>query len=110
MNSNRGLSSDLIRIAGDIHKRQRKVMLPGFGGTCICISLLNFKMLFGLISYVVLAPESRAFVPIFRRVGAEVNLLPTTGTTFSPTIEPTFSSSLPNGRTSLGAHRIKRQF
>ncbi|KAF8995462.1 cytochrome P450 [Cyathus striatus] len=39
----------LLWADGEIHKRQRKVMLPGFG-----------------------APESKAFVPIFRRVGAEL--------------------------------------
>jgi len=39
----------LLWADGDIHKRQRKVMLPGFG-----------------------APESKAFVPIFRRIGAEL--------------------------------------
>jgi len=39
----------LLWADADIHKRQRKVMLPGFG-----------------------APESRAFVPIFRRVGSEL--------------------------------------
>ncbi|KAJ3517646.1 hypothetical protein NLJ89_g370 [Agrocybe chaxingu] len=39
----------LLWADGDIHKRQRKVMLPGFG-----------------------APEARAFVPIFRRVGSEL--------------------------------------
>ncbi|KAF4621387.1 hypothetical protein D9613_000522 [Agrocybe pediades] len=39
----------LLWADADIHKRQRKVMLPGFG-----------------------APESRSFVPIFRRVGSEL--------------------------------------
>ncbi|KAF8197990.1 cytochrome P450 [Pholiota molesta] len=39
----------LLWADADIHKRQRKVMLPGFG-----------------------APESKAFVPIFRRVGSEL--------------------------------------
>ncbi|KAF8893943.1 cytochrome P450 [Infundibulicybe gibba] len=39
----------LLWADGDIHKRQRKVMLPGFG-----------------------APESKSFVPIFRKVGTEV--------------------------------------
>ncbi|KAF8813700.1 cytochrome P450 [Phlegmacium glaucopus] len=39
----------LLWADGETHKRQRKVMLPGFG-----------------------APESKAFVPVFRRVGAEL--------------------------------------
>ncbi|TFK74528.1 cytochrome P450 [Pluteus cervinus] len=39
----------LLWADGDIHRRQRKVMLPGFG-----------------------APESKAFVPIFRKVGSEL--------------------------------------
>lgn len=39
----------LLWADGDIHKRQRKVMLPGFG-----------------------APESKSFVPIFRRVSTEL--------------------------------------
>ncbi|KIM45089.1 hypothetical protein M413DRAFT_441752 [Hebeloma cylindrosporum] len=39
----------LLWADAEIHKRQRKLMLPGFG-----------------------APESKAFVPIFRRVGAEL--------------------------------------
>lgn len=39
----------LLWADGEIHRRQRKVMLPGFG-----------------------APESKAFVPIFRKVGAEL--------------------------------------
>jgi len=39
----------LLWADGDIHKRQRKVMLPGFGG-----------------------PESRAFIPIFQKVGTEL--------------------------------------
>ncbi|KAF5385861.1 hypothetical protein D9615_002355 [Tricholomella constricta] len=39
----------LLWADGDIHRRQRKVMLPGFG-----------------------APESRAFIPIFQKVGAEL--------------------------------------
>lgn len=39
----------LLWADGDIHKRQRKVMLPGFG-----------------------VPESKSFVPIFRRVAGEL--------------------------------------
>ncbi|KAF9484508.1 cytochrome P450 [Pholiota conissans] len=39
----------LLWADAEIHKRQRKVMLPGFG-----------------------APESKSFVPIFRRVGSEL--------------------------------------
>ncbi|KAF9047357.1 cytochrome P450 [Panaeolus papilionaceus] len=39
----------LLWADGEIHKRQRKVMLPGFG-----------------------APESKSFVPIFRRVSAQL--------------------------------------
>ncbi|EAU91561.1 hypothetical protein CC1G_02050 [Coprinopsis cinerea okayama7 len=39
----------LLWADGEIHKRQRKVMLPGFG-----------------------VPESKSYVPIFRRVGAEL--------------------------------------
>lgn len=39
----------LLWADGDIHRRQRKVMLPGFG-----------------------APEAKAYVPIFRRVGSEL--------------------------------------
>jgi len=39
----------LLWADSETHRRQRKVMLPGFGG-----------------------PESKAFVPIFRRVGAEL--------------------------------------
>lgn len=39
----------LLWADGDIHKRQRKVMLPGFG-----------------------VPESKSYVPIFRRVGGEL--------------------------------------
>ncbi|TFK44496.1 cytochrome P450 [Crucibulum laeve] len=39
----------LLWADGNIHRRQRKVMMPGFG-----------------------APESKAFVPIFRRVGSEL--------------------------------------
>ncbi|KAG6812535.1 hypothetical protein H0H92_002304 [Tricholoma furcatifolium] len=39
----------LLWADGDIHKRQRKVMLPGFG-----------------------APESKAFIPIFQKVGGEL--------------------------------------
>ncbi|RDB24999.1 hypothetical protein Hypma_008013 [Hypsizygus marmoreus] len=39
----------LLWADGDIHRRQRKVMLPGFG-----------------------APESKAFVPIFQKVAAEL--------------------------------------
>lgn len=39
----------LLWADGDIHKRQRKVMLPGFG-----------------------VPESKSFVPIFRRVSTEL--------------------------------------
>lgn len=39
----------LLWADGDVHKRQRKVMLPGFG-----------------------APESKAFLPIFRKVAAEL--------------------------------------
>ncbi|GLB37309.1 putative cytochrome p450 [Lyophyllum shimeji] len=39
----------LLWADGEIHKRQRKVMLPGFG-----------------------APESKAFIPIFQKVGAEL--------------------------------------
>lgn len=39
----------LLWADGETHRRQRKVMLPGFGG-----------------------PESKAFVAIFRRVGAEL--------------------------------------
>ncbi|KAH9485227.1 Cytochrome P450 monooxygenase 169 [Psilocybe cubensis] len=40
----------LLWADAEIHKRQRKVMLPGFG-----------------------TPECKAFVPIFRRVGAELS-------------------------------------
>ncbi|KAK0195663.1 cytochrome P450 [Armillaria mellea] len=39
----------LLWADGDIHKRQRKVMLPGFG-----------------------APESKSFIPIFQRTGSEL--------------------------------------
>lgn len=39
----------LLWADGEIHRRQRKVMLPGFG-----------------------APESKAFIPIFQKVGAEL--------------------------------------
>ncbi|KAF8638059.1 hypothetical protein AX16_010691 [Volvariella volvacea WC 439] len=39
----------LLWADGEVHRKQRKVMLPGFG-----------------------APESKAFVPIFRKVGAEL--------------------------------------
>ncbi|KAF5345368.1 hypothetical protein D9758_008507 [Tetrapyrgos nigripes] len=45
----------LLWADGDIHKRQRKAMLPGFGG--------NLPML---------APESKSFVPIFSRMSAQL--------------------------------------
>jgi hypothetical protein len=54
--------------AGEIHKRQRKVMLPGFGGR-----FLNNIQKQEAKVFRSKGPESKAFVPIFQRVGAEVS-------------------------------------
>jgi len=59
-------------LKGETHRRQRKVMLPGFGGApSTCFSCMSSVSDVDLV-----APESKAFIPIFRKVGAEVNVDP----------------------------------
>ena len=57
----------LLWADGETHRRQRKVMLPGFGGNYAVLVRWCFEFW-----QVITASQSKAFVTIFRRVGAEV--------------------------------------
>lgn len=52
---------------GEVHRRQRKVMLPGFGGTAPCSDASRSP------PNIILAPEAKSYVPIFRQVADQVS-------------------------------------
>lgn len=91
--------------AGEIHKRQRKVMLPGFGGRFLKKTTWRKQKANVIRSKV---PESKAFVPIFQRVGAEVLWHSVVFDSFYTSCM-SFSLQL-NGRTSLQVHPVTLLF
>lgn len=93
------VSYDLQSTLGDVHKRQRKVMLPGFGGKCNSQIGKDWKLNRAIV------PESKSYVPIFRRVGAEVcSSVEAQGQLLTYPF-----SSQPNGQTFLLVPRTRQQ-